>query len=543
MFNGFFRIREPKNEPVLSYAPGSAERTELKTRLQEMLDNPIEVPTLIGGERVHTGDLVEIRCPHDHSRVLGTYHRANAEHAHQAIAAANEAKREWSEMPWDNRATVLLKAAELLAGKYRQTLNAATMLSMSKTSHQAEIDAACELIDFWRFNPHFMTSVYNDQPLSTQNELNYMEHRPLEGFVFAVTPFNFTSIAGNLPTAPALMGNGVIWKPASTAILPAYYIMEVLREAGLPGGVINMVPGPGPVIAPPVLDHLDLGGIHFTGSTRVFSTIWLAVGSDIRKYHSYPRIVGETGGKDFILAHASADVASLATAVVRGAFEYQGQKCSAASRAYIPDSLWPEFKERLLADVAAIEMGDVCDFSNFMGGVIDEAAFKSISSYIDYANSDPDLEIIAGGGYDDRQGYFIEPTVVVSKDPKSRLMCEEIFGPVLTIHVYPESGFDQVLRLCDETSPYALTGAVFAQDRRAVVKATNELRHAAGNFYINDKPTGAVVGQQPFGGSRASGTNDKAGSWINLERWISPRTVKETFLPPTDFRYPYMDEE
>jgi len=543
MFNGFFRIREPKNEPVLSYAPGSAERTELKTRLQEMLDNPIEVPTLIGGERVHTGDLVEIRCPHDRSRVLGTYHRANAEHAHRAIAAANEAKREWSEMPWDNRATVLLKAAELLAGKYRQTLNAATMLSMSKTSHQAEIDAACELIDFWRFNPHFMTSVYNDQPLSTQNELNYMEHRPLEGFVFAVTPFNFTSIAGNLPTAPALMGNGVIWKPASTAILPAYYIMEVLREAGLPGGVINMVPGPGPVIAPPVLDHLDLGGIHFTGSTRVFSTIWLAVGSDIRKYYSYPRIVGETGGKDFIMAHASADVASLATAVVRGAFEYQGQKCSAASRAYIPDSLWPEFKERLLADVAAIEMGDVCDFGNFMGGVIDEAAFKSISSYIDYANSDPDLEIIAGGGYDDRQGYFIEPTVVVSKDPKSRLMCEEIFGPVVTIHVYPESGFDQVLRLCDETSPYALTGAVFAQDRRAVVKATNELRHAAGNFYINDKPTGAVVGQQPFGGSRASGTNDKAGSWINLERWISPRTVKETFLPPTDFRYPYMDEE
>jgi 1-pyrroline-5-carboxylate dehydrogenase len=339
------------------------------------------------------------------------------------------------------------------------------------------------------------------------------------------------------------MGNGVVWKPASTAVLPAYYIMEILKEAGLPDGVINMVPGPGPVIAPPVLDHLDLGGIHFTGSTRVFSTIWLAVGSDIRKYYSYPRIVGETGGKDFIVAHASADLPALATAMVRGAFEYQGQKCSAASRAYVPDSLWPQLKERLLADIAAIAMGDICDFTNFMGGVIDEAAFKSISSYIDFANSDSDLEIIAGGGYDDKRGYFIEPTVVVARDPKSRMMCEEIFGPVLTIYVYPEDQFDETLTLCDETSPYALTGAVFAQDRRAVVKATDRLRHAAGNFYINDKPTGAVVGQQPFGGSRASGTNDKAGSWINLERWISPRTIKETFLPPTDFRYPHMDEE
>ena len=438
MFNGFFRIREPKNEPVLAYEPGSAERAELKARLQEMLDNPVEVPMIIGGEAVHSGDLVEMRCPHARGQLLGSYHRANAEFAHRAIDAANEAKKEWSEMPWDNRATVLLKAAELLAGKYRQTLNAATMLCMSKTVHQAEIDSACELIDFWRFNPHFMTLVYNDQPLSTQTELNYMEHRPLEGFVFALTPFNFTSIAGNLPTAPALMGNGVVWKPASTAVLPAYYIMEILKEAGLPDGVINMVPGPGPVIAPPVLDHLDLGGIHFTGSTRVFSTIWLAVGSDIRKYYSYPRIVGETGGKDFIVAHASADVAALTTAMVRGAFEYQGQKCSAASRAYIPDCLWPEVKERLLADIAAIKMGDICDFTNFMGAVIDEAAFKSISDYIEFAKSNADLEIIAGGGCDDREGYFIEPTVVVTKDPKSRMMCEEIFGPVLTIYVYPE---------------------------------------------------------------------------------------------------------
>jgi 1-pyrroline-5-carboxylate dehydrogenase len=543
MFNGFFRIREPKNEPVLTYEPGSAERAELKARLQEMLDNPVEVPMLIGGEAVHSGDLVEMRCPHARGQLLGSYHRANADFAHRAILAANEAKKEWSEMPWDNRATVLLKAAELLSGKYRQTLNAASMLCLSKTAHQAEIDSACELIDFWRFNPHFMTLVYDDQPVSTRTELNYMEHRPLEGFVFALTPFNFTSIAGNLPTAPALMGNGVIWKPASTAILPAYYIMEVLKEAGLPDGVINLVPGPGPVIAPPVLDHLDLGGIHFTGSTRVFSTIWLAVGSDIRKYYSYPRIVGETGGKDFIVAHASADVAALTTAMVRGAFEYQGQKCSAASRAYIPDCLWPEVEERLLADTAAIKTGDICDFTNFMGAVIDEAAFKSISDYIEFARSNPDLEIIAGGGCDDSEGYFIEPTVVVSKDPKSRMMCEEIFGPVLTVYVYPEDQFDEVLTLCDETSPYALTGAIFARDRKAVVKATNRLRQAAGNFYINDKPTGAVVGQQPFGGSRASGTNDKAGSWINLERWISPRTVKENFLPPTDFRYPSMEGE
>lgn len=542
MFNGFFYISEPKNEPVLGYAPGSPERAALKARLDEMLANPVEVPMIIGGKEVRSGNLVDMRCPHRRRHALGKYHKANAAHAEQAIVAANEAKKEWAEMPWDNRATVLLKAAELLAGKYRQTLNAATMLCMSKTSHQAEIDSACELIDFWRFNPYFMTRIYEDQPVSTQQVLNYMEHRPLEGFVFAITPFNFTSIAGNLPTAPALMGNAVVWKPASSAVLPAYYIMQVLKEAGMPDGVINMIPGPGPVVGPPVLNHLDLGGIHFTGSTQVFSTIWLAVGSDIRKYYSYPRIVGETGGKDFIFAHASADLDVLAAGIVRGAFEYQGQKCSAASRLYVPDSLWPRLRERLIDEISTIKTGDICDFTNFMGAVIDAQAYGAISGYIDYARSSPDLEILTGGGYDDTEGYFVEPTVVLSRDPKSRLMSEEIFGPVLTVYVYPEAAFHETLVLCDETSPYALTGAIFAQDRKAIVTATRVLRNAAGNFYINDKPTGAVVGQQPFGGSRASGTNDKAGSWINLERWVSPRTVKENFLPPTDYRYPFMRE-
>ncbi|HUW59489.1 MAG TPA: L-glutamate gamma-semialdehyde dehydrogenase [Candidatus Bathyarchaeia archaeon] len=542
MFNGFFSISQPKNEPVLSYAPGSPERAELKARLQEMIEHPVEVASIIGGKEVRTGDVVEMRCPHNLAQIIGTYHRAKAAHAEMAIAAANDAKREWSRMPWDNRATVLMKAGELLSGKYRQTLNAATMLCLSKTVFQAEIDSACELIDFWRFNPHFMMRIYEQQPLSTQGILNYMEHRPLEGFVFAITPFNFTSIAGNLPTAPALMGNAVVWKPASSAVLPAYYIMKILKEAGMPDGVINMVPGPGPVIGPPVLNHLDLGGIHFTGSTYVFSTIWLEVGSDIRKYNSYPRIVGETGGKNFIFAHTSAHLPALVTALVRGAFEYQGQKCSAASRAYIPDSMWPALKQLLCDKVNTIHMGDICDFSNFMGAVIDKTAFNTISGYIDYAKENPDLEIIAGGGYDGTNGYFIHPTVVLSKDPRSRLMCEEIFGPVLTLYVYPEQEFEATLKLCNETSDYGLTGAIFAQDRKAIVKATDVLRHAAGNFYINDKPTGAVVGQQPFGGSRASGTNDKAGSWLNLERWSSPRTVKETFIPPVDYKYPHMQE-
>ena len=543
MFNGIFHMRKPTNEPVLNYAPGSREREELKAALQEMIDNPVEVPCMIGGRAVTTGDLVEMRCPHNREQLLGRYHRGGTHEADLAIDAANEAKGAWSEMEWSSRATVLLKAAELLAGKYRQTLNAATMLCMSKSAYQAEIDSACELIDFWRWNPYFMTEVYDDQPTSTKDVLNYMEHRPLEGFVFAISPFNFTSIAGNLPTAPALMGNAVIWKPASSAVLPAYYIMKILKEAGMPDGVINLVPGPGPKIGPPVLNHLDLGGVHFTGSTYVFSTIYLAIGSDIRKYYSYPRIVGETGGKDFIFAHASADVDVLVTGAVRGAFEYQGQKCSAASRLYIPDSLWPQVKERMLDETRSIQMGDVCDFRNFMNAVIDKTAFSSISKYIDFAASDPNLEILCGGVCDDSRGYFIQPTVVESKDPQSKLMSEEIFGPVMTVYVYPENEFDATLQLCNSTSPYALTGSIFAQDRFAIVQAAKALRNASGNFYINDKPTGAVVGQQPFGGSRASGTNDKAGSWINLERWVSPRAIKETFLPPTDYRYPFMGAE
>ncbi len=543
MFNGLFQIPQPRNEPGLQYAPGSGERSELKLKLKELLGQQIEVPMIIDGQDVHSGNLADMRCPHEHQHILGKYHQGDAEFIIKAIDAAQKNKRMWGEMPWDARAIVFLKAAELLAGKYRQTLNAATMLNMSKTPHQAEIDAACELIDFWRFNPHFMQEVYGDQPASAPGILNYMEHRPLDGFVLALTPFNFTSIAGNLPTAPALMGNTVVWKPASTAVLPAYFLMKVLEEAGLPPGVINMVPGPGPVVAPPALDDVRLGGIHFTGSTYVFSTIWLAVGSDIRKYVSYPRIVGETGGKDFIVAHASADVEVLATALVRGSFEYQGQKCSASSRAYIPDSIWPEVKEKMLSSIGEMKMGDVTDFGNFMGAVIDAKAFETISGYIEYAKNSPDMEIIVGGGCDDSTGYFIEPTVVVSKDPKSKLMAEEIFGPVLTVYVYPENEYDQTLEVCDQTSPYALTGSIFALDRGAIVKAMGTLRHAAGNFYINDKPTGAVVGQQPFGGTRASGTNDKAGSWLNLERWVSPRTIKETFLPARDYRYPYMEEE
>lgn len=543
MFNGIFHIPEPKNEPVLGYAPGSKERAELKACLEDMLANPVEVPSIIAGREVTTGDLVRMTAPHDHSQYLGSYHRAGPREADMAIDAANEAKIDWSGMQWSSRATVLLRAAELLAGKYRQVVNAATMLCMSKTAHQAEIDSACELIDFWRFNPYFMTEVYDDQPMSVPGVLNYMEHRPLEGFVFAITPFNFTSIAGNLPTAPALMGNAVIWKPASSAVLPAYYLMKVLAEAGLPDGVINMVPGPGPVIGPPVLNHLDLGGVHFTGSTYTFSTIWLAIGSDIRKYYSYPRIVGETGGKDFIFAHESSDVDALVTAIVRGGFEYQGQKCSAPSRVYVPDNLWPAVKEKMLDEIATIKVGDPRDFRNYVNAVIDRAAFKSISEYLDFAKEDPNHEVLCGGTCDDSQGLFIQPTVVQSHDPRSKMMCEEIFGPVVTVFVYPAKEYEKSLELCNTSSPYALTGAIFAQDRFAIVKAVKALRNSAGNFYINDKPTGAVVGQQPFGGARASGTNDKAGSRLNLERWVSPRAIKETFIPPSDYRYPYMSEE
>ncbi len=543
MFNGIFNIPKPANEAALSYAPGSPERTELKARLKKMLHEQCDVPMIIGGQEVRNGKLAQMRCPHDHHHILGTHHQGDAFFVDKAITAANEAKYEWGRMAWDSRATVFLKAAELLAGKYRQTLNAATMLNMSKTPQQAEIDSACELIDFWRFNPYYMQTIYGDQPTSTHGVLNYMDHRPLDGFVMALTPFNFTSIAGNLPTAPALMGNTIVWKPASSAVLPAYFIMKILEEAGLPPGVINMVPGPGPIVAPPALDHVELGGIHFTGSTKVFSTIWLQVGADIRKYVSYPRIVGETGGKNFIFAHPSADIDVLVAGLVRGAFEYQGQKCSAASRAYIPESLWPKLKERLLAEIAEIRTGNVCDFRNFMGAVIDLNAFESISGYLEFAKSSPDLEFLCGGECDQSKGYFIEPTILLTKDPKSRLMTEEIFGPVLTVYVYADKEYSQTLQLCDQTSPYALTGAIFGVDRGAIAEAMQTLRHAAGNFYINDKPTGAIVGQQPFGGTRASGTNDKAGSWLNLERWVSPRAIKENFLPSRNFRYPHMEKE
>ncbi|MBN2196907.1 MAG: L-glutamate gamma-semialdehyde dehydrogenase [Polyangiaceae bacterium] len=540
MFNGVFHVPEPINEPIRSYAPGTRERETLQTELRRQLGDPVEVPMIIGGREVVSGDLVEIRCPHDRSQLLGRYHRANREHAEMAVAAANEARAEWSRMPWDARACILLRAAELLSGPFRDVLNAATMLGQSKSVHQAEIDSACELIDFWRFNPHYIFRVYEDQPRSSAGVLNYMEHRPLESFVFAISPFNFTSIAGNLPTAPALMGNTVVWKPASSAVLSAHYIMAILREAGFPPGVINMIPGPGGDLAPPILDHYDLGGVHFTGSTEVFSSIWRAIGNDIRKYKVYPRIVGETGGKDFIFAHPSADLEALVAATIRGAFEYQGQKCSAASRIYVPASLWARFSGRMREEMAEIKQGDVCDFSNFVNAVIDRNAFQSIVGYVEHAKADSNYDVVSGGTYDGERGYFVTPTLVRSTDPRSRLMTEEIFGPVLTAYVYPDQEYAETLSLCDATSPYALTGAIFAQDRAAIVQAQEALRQAAGNFYVNDKPTGAVVGQQPFGGSRASGTNDKAGSVLNLLRWVSPRTIKENLLPPKNWRYPFL---
>jgi 1-pyrroline-5-carboxylate dehydrogenase len=540
MFNGIFHVPRPANEPVKSYAPKSPERASLERELARQVNNPIEVPMVIGGKEVRTGDMADIRCPHDHSCLLGRYHKASREHAEMAVQAANQARAEWAKMPWDARACVLLRAAELLAGPYRDVLNAATMLGQSKTCHQAEIDSACELIDFWRFNPHFVYRVYEDQPFSVPGTLNYMEHRPLESFVFAISPFNFTSIAGNLPTAPALMGNTVVWKPASTAVLSAYYMTQIWKEAGFPDGVINMICGPGSVLGAPILDHVDLGGVHFTGSTQVFSTIWRAIGSDIRKYRVYPRIVGETGGKDFIFVHASADLEATVAGTLRGAFEYQGQKCSAASRMYVPRSFWPGMKKRLLEELAEVKMGDICDFKNFLGAVIDQAAFTSISAYLEEAKNDPSYEIVFGGGCSAEKGYFIQPTVVEAKTPNCRLMVEEIFGPVLTVYVYPDEEFEETLRLCDETGPYALTGGIFATDRAAIVKAQIALTQAAGNFYVNDKPTGAVVGQQPFGGSRASGTNDKAGSPLNLLRWVSPRAIKENLVPPRDWRYPFL---
>ncbi|MBR9974231.1 MAG: L-glutamate gamma-semialdehyde dehydrogenase [Bacteroidetes bacterium] len=542
MSNAYFKVPAPVNEPIKAYAPGSPEKAELKAKIAELKAQTIEVPLIIGGEEIRTGDTAEMRIPHDHGHLLGVYHRASDKEVNMAIEAALEARKAWAVMPWEQRAAIFLKAADLLAGPWRATINAATMLGQSKTAFQAEIDSACELIDFWRFNAFYMTELMKDQPFSPAGQWNRVEYRPLEGFVFAVTPFNFTSIAGNLPTAPAVVGGVSLWKPASSAVYSAYFLMKLLEEAGLPKGVVNFVPGSGAKVGNPVLASEHLAGIHFTGSTAVFQDMWKTVGDNIAKYRYYPRIVGETGGKDFIFAHSSADVDALVVAALRGAFEYQGQKCSAASRMYIPQSIWPAFKAKYTAEVAKVKMGDPEDFTNFMGAVIDKGAFTTITSYIDHAKKADDAEILTGGNYDASKGYFIEPTTIVTTNPRFKSMEEEIFGPVLTIFVYEDEKFDETLDLCDTTSMYALTGAVFAQDRYMLVKMSDRLRNAAGNFYLNDKPTGAVVGQQPFGGGRASGTNDKAGSAMNLLRWMSVRTMKETFAPPKAWEYPFMGE-
>ncbi|MEM9408148.1 MAG: L-glutamate gamma-semialdehyde dehydrogenase [Acidobacteriota bacterium] len=542
MANGAFEIPPPVNEPILDYAPGSPEKAALKSRIETMLGEQVEIPLIIGGREVRTGKTRPVVCPHDHGHVLGTCHMAGAEEVQAAVDASAAAWHEWSEMPFEARAGIFLKAADMLAGSWRPTLNAATILNQSKTVFQAEIDSACELIDFLRFNAHFAQQIYRDQPTSSRGVWNRVEYRALEGFVFAVTPFNFTAIAGNLPTSPALMGNTVLWKPASSALLSGYYVMRLLQAAGLPDGVINFIPGSGAQVGDPVLASSQLAGIHFTGSTPVFQNMWGTIGSNIAKYRSYPRIVGETGGKDFVFAHPSSDVEQLCVALVRGAFEYQGQKCSAASRAYIPKSLWPAVRDGVADHVSQIAMGSPTDFRNFMGAVIDENSFDNIDSYLQDANG-PGYEVITGGKGDKSTGYFVEPTVVRSDDPKSRLMEEEIFGPVLTLFVYEDSQLEEALQLCDTTSDYALTGAIFARERGEIESMAAALRHSAGNFYVNDKPTGAVVGQQPFGGSRASGTNDKAGSALNLMRWTSLRSIKETFDGPRSVGYPHMGEE
>ena len=540
-FNGTRRVPPPVNEPVKAYAPGSPERAELKARLKAMAGERIEIPLVIGGKEVRSADTAKAVTPHDHAHVLADWHKASKEHVAQAVEAAAAARREWASWPWEDRAAVFLRAAELLATSWRATLNAATMLGQSKTAFQAEIDSAAELIDFWRFNPHYAQELYAEQPLSNATMWNQLDYRPLEGFVYAVTPFNFTSIAGNLPTSPALMGNTVLWKPASSAVPSAHFILKVLEAAGLPPGVINFVPGNASAISDVVLNHRDLAGVHFTGSTEVFNSMWKTIGADMSRYRSYPRIVGETGGKDFIVAHASADPAAFAVAVVRGGYEYQGQKCSAASRIYVPRSIWNDVRDRIVAMIGEIGVGDVQDFRNFMGAVIDKKAFETISAYL--AEAKRSARILAGGGVNGEKGWFVQPTLVETADPGYKLLSEEIFGPVVTAYVYDDAKWEETLRLVDETSPYALTGGVFANDRAAVRRAAATLRGAAGNFYVNDKPTGAVVGQQPFGGARASGTNDKAGSKLNLVRWVSARAVKETFNPPRDYRYPFMAEE
>lgn len=544
MIKGFFNVPEPVNEPVRTYALGSPERLALQQELVAARGRVVDIPMYIGAEEVRTDKRLPINPPHDHQHLLGYFHEGDADHVDQAIQAALGAKYAWENLQWEQRAAIFLKAAELIAGPYRNKLNAATMLGQSKNAFQAEIDSACEIVDFLRFNVKYMTEIYAQQPpKNEQGVWNRVEQRPLEGFVFALTPFNFTAIAGNLPTAPAMMGNTVVWKPAYTQVYSANVLMQVFREAGVPDGVINLIYVDGPTAGDIIFSHSDFAGIHFTGSTAVFQTIWKTIGNNIHRYKTYPRIVGETGGKDFVIAHKSANPKEVATALARGAFEFQGQKCSAASRAYIPSNLWDEVKGFLLEDLANMKMGGTEDFSNFINAVIDERAFDKIAAYIDEARNASGVEIIAGGEFDKTKGYFISPTVLHVQDPMYRTMQEEIFGPVLSVYVYHAEHFEDMLELVDQTSPYALTGAVFSRDRYAIELATRKLRNAAGNFYVNDKPTGAVVGQQPFGGSRASGTNDKAGSMINLLRWVSPRTIKETFVSPTDFRYPFLEEE
>jgi 1-pyrroline-5-carboxylate dehydrogenase len=543
MSKGFFHTPKPVNEPVLSYAPGSAEKKNLKEAIATARSQQVDIPMYIGGEEVWTETKLSLSPPHDHQHILGYFHEGDALHVEQAIQAALNAKEAWENLAWEHRASIFLKAADLIAGPYRAKINAATMLGQSKNAYQAEIDSACEIIDFLRFNVYFMSQIYSQQPESSPGIWNRIEQRALEGFVFALTPFNFTAIAGNLPTAPAMMGNTVIWKPAYTQIYSAHVLMQVFREAGVPDGVINLIYVDGPAAGEIIFKHPDFAGIHFTGSTHVFQHIWRTIGQNISRYKGYPRIVGETGGKDFVIAHKSANARAFATALVRGAFEYQGQKCSAASRAYVPSNLWEEVKGYIVEDLKSIKMGGVEDFTNFFNAVIDEKSFDKIANYIEAARKDPKIKFIAGGRYDKSKGYFVEPTVLETADASSVTMCEEIFGPVLTIYVYHAENFEQTLELADKTSPYALTGALFAQDRYAIELGEKKLLHSAGNFYINDKPTGAVVGQQPFGGSRASGTNDKAGSMINLLRWVSPRVIKETFVPATDYRYPFLQEK